>query len=187
MVSIVAYCYSAAAPLYAANYLHLSPGQYGQWNLINMIGMGGSSIAASIFINRMGAKALLRQGFIGAIITMALIFECRHIFPTFVALFFVLTSVTYLFVGVLFSAGTAIASQAIDDKASAASMISFINIGSAFCAVLLMGHLPMNMLDAFILIASITVIVALIATEYFWACKHASDPKLEAAPKPFPS
>jgi len=69
--------------------------------------------------------------------------------------FFLTTASLYLFSSLLFSGGSLVASNAIPDKASASSMMSFVNMCFATVAVILMGYLVTNPLLGFILILSI--------------------------------
>ena len=53
--------------------------------------------------------------------------------------FFTTTAGLYLFSGLLFPSASYFASNAIEDKASASSMMSFINMFSAMCSVVILG------------------------------------------------
>ena len=66
--------------------------------------------------------------------------------------FFLTTASLYLFSSLLFSGGSLVASNALPDKASASSMMSFVNMCFATAAVILMGYLVTNPLLGFILI-----------------------------------
>jgi len=61
----------------------------------------------------------------------------------------------YLFSGLLFPAASFFASNAIDDKANASSMMSFINMGSAMIAVVVMGYLPLKSISSFTITISV--------------------------------
>ncbi|WP_116963873.1 hypothetical protein [Fastidiosibacter lacustris] len=74
--------------------------------------------------------------------------------------FFTTFALLYFFCGLLFPAATFYASSAIEDKASASSMMSFINIGSAMLFVIIMGYLPGNPLEQLIL--TITLFLAIL-------------------------
>ena len=78
----------------------------------------------------------------------------------------------YLFSGLLFAGGSYIASNALNDKASGAAMMSFINMVTATLAVIVMGYLNNNPLFAFLVVLSglwFLVMVILIARSRF-AC-----------------
>jgi len=68
--------------------------------------------------------------------------------------FFITTTLLYLFSGLLFPAASYIASNAIPDKASASSMMSFINMGSAMMGVIIQGYLPLQSILAFMVVIS---------------------------------
>lgn len=149
LASAVAYCYSAAAPLYAQSVLHLSPDLYGYWNLINMLGMLMSGFLSAHLLKRYGAPYVLLLG-LGLIIPCLISLVLLSITQQPCALwFFTTTMFLYLFSGLLFPAASFFASNAIDDRASASSMMSFINMGSAMIAVVVMGYLPLESISSF--------------------------------------
>jgi len=149
MLSAFAYGYSAAAPLYAQDVLHLSPSHYGYWNLINMLGMLGSGFLSAYLIRRVGAKSVLLIGFgfmLPCLISLGLISLTSEGNPYW---FFITTMLLYLFSGLLFPAASYFASNAITDKASASSMMSFINMGTAMLSVIVLGYLPFSTITSF--------------------------------------
>lgn len=74
----------------------------------------------------------------------------------------------YWFGSYLFAGGAYRASTAIIDKASAASMMSFINMGFAMLSVIAMGHLAKDPFVAFItiLFAVFLLVLALLFLSY---------------------
>tara|TARA_Y100000588_G_C14266862_1_gene930327 strand:- start:2069 stop:3265 length:1197 start_codon:yes stop_codon:yes gene_type:complete len=151
LVSAVSYCYSAAAPIYAQLQLHLTPGAYGYWNLLNMLGMLTSGFLGAFLIKRLGANGLLFIALSGMnlpIVSLLYLAIGQH---ASVLWFFLTTSMLYLFSGLVFPAASIIASNAIEDNASASGMMSFINMGSAMVAVMIMGYLPISTIWAFAL------------------------------------
>lgn len=160
MVSAVVYCYSAAAPLYAQLKLGLSPGAYGYWNLINMLGMLASGFLSAHLMKRSGPKRLLLFGFGGMIPCLISLSLMSIAHQSNAVWFFTTTMFLYLFSGLLFPAASFFASNAIEDKASASSMMSFINMGSAMLAVIIMGYLPLNNISSFTITLSMFFILA---------------------------
>ncbi|ABS77853.1 MFS transporter [Coxiella burnetii] len=153
LTSTFAYSYSAAAPLYAQINLHLSPSQYGYWNLINMTGMLASGFLSAFLIKWCGIKRFLLSGFgfmVPVLVSLITLSLANH---SHILWFFMTTMLLYLFTGLLFPAASYFASNAIADKASASSMMSFINMGSAMIGVVVLGYLP------FASIISLTVII----------------------------
>jgi DHA1 family bicyclomycin/chloramphenicol resistance-like MFS transporter len=74
-------------------------------------------------------------------------------------LFFTTTSFLYLTSGLLFPAASYFASTAISDRASASSVMSFINMGSAMLGVIVMGYIPLSSIAAFALMMCLFFIV----------------------------
>lgn len=158
-VSAFAYCYSAAAPLYAEETLNLSPSVYGSWNLINMLGMLFSGFLSAHLIKQYGPEKVLLIGFVlivPCLISLLLISFSQHPYPLW---FFSTTMFLYLFTGLLFPAASYLASNSIEDKASASSTMSFINMGSAMLAVIIMGYLSLQNIIAFALVLMVFFVI----------------------------
>lgn len=168
LVSLFAYGYSTVAPIFAIQQLKLSSFEYGQWNLINMLGMGGSSMIGAYLIAKIGHQRLLKLALLALIpglMALCWLQSCQS--PSVVA-FFLTTTWLYLFSGLIFPAGSYFATQAIEDKASASSMMSCINIGTAFIGLTLLGHIPMNMLAGLLLLLIAALSLCLISTTLFF-------------------
>jgi MFS transporter, DHA1 family, multidrug resistance protein len=177
LCSAFAYCYAAAAPIIAQKVLSLSPSQYGYWNLINMFGMLGSGYLSAYLLKRYDTKKVLLASLfilIPCLVSLSLFATSNH--PS--TLWFFATSLAlYLFSGVLFPCGSHLASNAITDKANAASMMSFINMGSAMLSVIIMGYLPFSHSFAFalVLIGFYLVVSLLIILQLLNTSKHFFD------------
>lgn len=154
MCSVFSYCYSASAPIYAHNKLHLLASQYGYWNILNMAGMIGSGFLSAYLMKRYHAKKVLIIGFISLAISLLFLYLLTYfsvyININFASLFFINTAIIYLCNGLLFPAASYLASNSIKDKASASSMMSFINMFSAMLSVVILGYLPFSSLVAFV-------------------------------------
>ena len=169
LTSVVSYTYSAAAPLYAHMQLHLTPGSYGIWNIINMIGMLASGLISSYLMPRYTVKSIIKFGMlmiIPCIISLLLLF---YLAPKHSYWFFITTAHLYFFSGCIYPSASYLASNAISDKASAASMMSFINMGSATIAVVLMGYLPLSSLMGLIItITAFFVLASVMAIRFIY-------------------
>ena len=152
-VSVFSYCYSAAAPIYAQNKLHLLASQYGYWNILNMAGMLGSGFLSAYLMKKYDAKKVLLIGFsfMGLALISLILLTCASVYANInnAIWFFITTSGLYLFGGLLFPSASYFASNAIEDKASASSMMSFINMSSAMLSVVILGYLPLSSILAF--------------------------------------
>lgn len=150
----VAYCYSAAAPQIADQFFHLSAAQYGYWNGVNIIGMILGGLSARAFMQRFSVLRVIIIGYIGSFIALSSFAFMMVTSSQSVVWFFFTSGVLYCFSSYLFSGGSFLASNAIDDKASASSMMSFVNMSLATLSVVLMGYLSSNPFLAFLLITS---------------------------------
>ena len=142
MATSFAYCYSAFSPLYAESTLHLSPSQYSYWNWMTMIGMFISSFLCAYLLKKYPVRKvviLALLALIPCLISFVLLAHSSH--PTSLW-FFMTTMVMYLFPGMLYPTGSYLASNVIEDKASATSIMCFINMSAATLSVIILGYLP---------------------------------------------
>lgn len=161
-VSLFSYGYSASAPIYAQKILKLTAAQYGYWNTINMIGMCCGGFLCAKLLKKFGERRVLTLSL--KLITPAiLLFIVISLFKiNYALLYFATTSYLYLITGLLFPSASYFASTAIGDKASASSVMSFINMGSAMIGVIVMGYLPFSSISSFTLVC--TLFFILVAT-----------------------
>ncbi|MGQ3889343.1 MFS transporter [Legionella sp. CNM-1927-20] len=148
--SIVGYCFAAVAPQIANDYLYLSPAQYGSWNFLNMLGMllGGVWSRKLLTAYKPIQVVLIGLGMsVLGIISLFLMWEMKSNSALW---FFLSTTHLYLFSSVVLAGASFIASNALADKASGAAMMSFINMGSATIAVMIISRLTTNLLLAFV-------------------------------------
>ncbi len=143
LCSTVSYGYAAAAPMIAQHILHLTPSEYGYWNLLALTGTLLSGLTAPRILHSFNPNKIIAIS-ISIIFVGAIMLYVGITLNAGALIFFLICSVLYYFSGLLFPCATLYASSAIDDKASASSMMSFINMGSAMLAVIIMGYLPGN-------------------------------------------
>jgi DHA1 family bicyclomycin/chloramphenicol resistance-like MFS transporter len=142
--SAVGYCYSAAAPQIAHLYLGITASEYGYWNTFNILGMLLGGLSARVLMQRFSVMKVIGIGYTGcfiALFSLAIMLYGHH---TTNLWFFFSTAILYCCSGYLFAGGSYVASNAIDDKASASSMMSFINMSVATLSVIVMGSLSSN-------------------------------------------
>lgn len=166
--SAISYCFSAAGPQISEKILKLSAAEYGYWNILNIIGMLLGGLLAKRLLARFSANQLITIGFLGiaaGIINLLIMWY----FGTQSSLwFFLITASLYLFSSFLFSGGSFVASNALKDKASAAAMMSFVNMCFATLSVIVMGYLMVNPLLSFIIVLSLVwlLVVALLLIKF---------------------
>lgn len=142
--SAASYCYSAAAPQIAHIYLKLQASTYGYWNILNIIGMLIGGVSARYLMQQFTILQVISVGFIGCTIAFLSLLS-MYLMENFQVLwFFLSTSTLYCCSSYLFAGGSFVASNAIEDKASASSMMSFINMGIATLSVILMSSISEN-------------------------------------------
>jgi DHA1 family bicyclomycin/chloramphenicol resistance-like MFS transporter len=150
LCSAIGYCFSAAGPQIVMELFHLSPAEYGYWNLFNMVGMLAGGLLAKELLQRYTAHRVVFFGLSGIASGLVCMILMVYSGNGSVLWFFSSTLVLYLFSGLLFAGGSYIATNAVNDKASGAAMMSFINMTSATLAVISMGYISSSPLVAFI-------------------------------------
>lgn len=148
--SAVGYCYSAAAPQIAHSYLNLSASAYGYWNTLNIVGMLLGGLSARSVMQRFPVMHVITLGYVGSGIALLSLGTMLYLNPQSVLWFFVSTSLLYCCSSYLFAGGSYMASNAIEDRASASSMMSFINMSVATISVVIMGYLSANPFYSFL-------------------------------------
>lgn len=162
LASSIGYCYAGATPIYAQTVLNLNAAEYGYWNLINMIGMLGSGFLGAYTIKKIGPKALLMTGLVLLLPCLIMLYIELKFIPT-PLLFFTTTMLLYLFSGLIFPAASFFASNAIADRATASSAMSFVNMATATLSVVVMGYLPLTNIQAFVATIAALYLVSFIA------------------------
>lgn len=149
LVSVFSYGYSAVAPIYAKQVLHMSASGYGSWNLLNMAGMLGSGLFSAFIMERWGVKRLLVTGSLATAFTLVILLAFSAGLKTNAALFFATTALMYFSSGLLFPAASFLATLNAKNQAEASSMMSFVNMGSAMLGVIFIGYMPFPALVSF--------------------------------------
>ncbi|KTD33612.1 MFS transporter [Legionella israelensis] len=148
--SSVSYCFSAAAPQIAVHSLGLTAAEYGYWNILNIAGMFAGGLQAKALLDRYSPRQVITMGLVGcAVGLLSLIFLLQLNHPS-ALWFFLSTASLFFFSGSLYAGGSFVASTSIEDRASGAAMMSFINMSTATLTVIIMGYLSANALLSFI-------------------------------------
>ncbi|MDF1757830.1 MAG: MFS transporter [Legionellaceae bacterium] len=165
--SAIGYCYSAAAPQIANQFLHLSAAQYGYWNTINIIGMLIGGLSARVLMQRFSVINVIGIGYVGTFTALLSLVSMFYVESPSVFWFFLTTCVLYCCSSYLFAGGSYMSSNAIEDKASASSMMSFVNMGIATLSVVIMGYLSSNPFNALLIILAGVLLTSLILLTVF--------------------
>lgn len=146
------YCYSTAAPQIAHQYLHVGASRYGYWNALNILGMVIGGLSARFLLHHFSVIKIIGIGYAGAAIAICSLTSLFWTMNYSAFWFFFSTALLYCFSTYLFVGGSYMASDAIEDKASAASIMTFINMGVGTLSVVIMGYLSSNPLLNYLLI-----------------------------------
>ena len=162
-IATFSYAYTAAAPQIANHYLLLNPAQYASWNSLTIIGMILSGIICTKLIKRHSMKKIMALSFISTFIGLAS-FALQMLMHSHSTLwFFVSAAFIYTTISFIFPCASHYALAEIEDKASASSMMNFINMATAVIGVTVMGYLPMSMFMAMITVSGTIIIITLLA------------------------
>ena len=151
----ISYLYSAAAPLISTQFLHLSVGEYGRWNLVIMLGMLLGSLHSKRLARRYSMRRIILIGLIGGAVAIGLWALLFCLNWSSVILFFVGAALAYYAMGFVFAGASFLAMEGAQDKNSASGMMNFINMSTAAIGLLTFGYLPMTLLFNFL-----TVLIA---------------------------
>lgn len=155
----VGYCYSAAAPQIAQEYLGLDVAEYGYWNGLTILGMLLGGISSRYLMEKWKTFQVLLFGYGVAAVLLVFLYLMQAMQLHSPFLFFFLCALLYCFSAYLYAGGAYLASTAIDDKASASSMMSFVNMMTATLAVSMMAQLSADPFKGFIEILSLMLIL----------------------------
>lgn len=161
-VSAFSYGYSAVAPLYTAHSLHMTAASYGNWNLINMIGMLAGGLLSARAMKHWGPKKVLFIGLFGMLPCCISLLLIAMLGAKSALWFFITTMLAYLFGGFLFPSGAYFSTQDATDKANASSMMSFVNMLSAVLVVIVIGYLPGTVVMAFSIVIGLFLLLIML-------------------------
>lgn len=163
-VTMFSYGYAYSAPLFAINTLHLSPSNYGYWNLLTILGMLLGGVLSAFLIKRLSANHLLKLSILlvlPGLVSLILLSLSKSHNPLW---FFITMMYLYAAFGLIFPTASYFATSQTSDKASASSMMSFINMLSATLGVILIGSLAIDPIVAFISVLGIFFIIISLLT-----------------------
>lgn len=165
------YTFAALSPFIAMNIMHLTPSDYGIYNFVPCIGI----LAGSLLSNHLGKiwppnKSLkfgLSISLIGAILLTVLL----YLFTNQAMSLFMPMVIIYLGLSFIFGNSAALALQHAKDKSNASAVMSFINMGSAFLVVTVLGFYtisqPIILPFIYLVLLSLGVLWYIILTRRF--------------------
>ncbi|MDQ5920314.1 MAG: hypothetical protein QG673_370 [Pseudomonadota bacterium] len=137
--SCIVYTFAALAPFIAMNIMHVTPSSYGIYNFVPCIGILAGSLLSNylgkIWLPNKSLKFGLSISLIGAILLAVLL--CLFIDQA-LSLFIPMV-IIYFGLSFIFGNSAALALQYAKDKSNASAVMSFINMGSAFLVITVLG------------------------------------------------
>ncbi|MCF6775783.1 MFS transporter [Thiotrichales bacterium 19X7-9] len=158
-VTMFSYGYAYSAPLFAINELHLSPSVYGLWNLLTIFGMLSGGILSSFLMKYLGAQRLLKLSVVLVIPCLISLLILSLTNSHNILWYFISAMCAYATFGLIFPSASYFATLKAKDKASASSMMSFLNMISATIGVIIMGYLSINPVLAMVCVLGIFFII----------------------------
>lgn len=139
--TIMAYLYAAEAPLIMQNdVFKLSPKTYGIYNMINAVGLIVGSFVSSALFSFFRPRKVLIIGFSVCATGLSLLFILKHILIPNALIFFFSTSILFFSSSIIYPTASHLASNSIDCRANASSIMNFINMSCGFLVVTIFSN-----------------------------------------------
>ena len=167
----VAFGYAVSSPIYTEEILGLSPIGYSHWNLVAMGGSILGSFCSVYLIKKWDIKKTFFIGIIALFPLFALINYLAFSHTNNLIGYFMTIMLIFFFQGIQSPAALFIASNAIEDKANAAGIMSFVNLGITTICVTILGYLPFSLFKSFTLVTSFFFVVSAILSVWYFL-KH---------------
>ena len=169
LVTIYQYCFTTAAPFITQHLFNLDAARYGTWNLINTCSMCCGGLVVSRLTQKYDGVRILKTAICFMIIALLVMLVLGFNENLNKLNFFMLSASTYFFASWIFPTASHIASNAIECKANAAGAMNFINVGTTFILISVMGYLPFMILWSFISLVLVSAILCLLGVMIFSA------------------
>ncbi|CAN5346570.1 MFS transporter [soil metagenome] len=137
----IVYVFAAFAPFLTIQWMHMSPSEYGLWNLLPPIGtITGAQLSAFLVKKLRPINAIL----FGLVIMFAgtLLMLMAFALHALLAIWlFLPLAIIYFGMAFVYANASTLAMQSVQDKSSASAMMNFINMSIATLSVLLIGFI----------------------------------------------
>lgn len=162
----IVYSFVALAPFIAqSSVMHLSPQQYGQYNIIPVLGMIIGSIISNQFGKYKSHIKILQIGLIIITVCSFILLLALYFFNSHAISLFIPTALIYIGTTLIFSNSSAVALSNNNDKSNASAIVSFINMGSTVAVLKILEFVSFNAL----LLPILFIVMSLITTGFFVA------------------
>ncbi|MBP9743416.1 MAG: MFS transporter [Burkholderiales bacterium] len=137
--SCVVYIFASVSPFIAMNTMHLTPTSYGAYSFIPSLGILLGSVLSNYLGKVWTPNKSLKFGLFISILGTILLFLLLFISNNQAMSLFLPMVIIYFGLSFIFGNSAALALKYAEDKSNAAAVMSFINMGSAFLVVTILG------------------------------------------------
>lgn len=134
----IVYVFAATAPIIAISIIGLSPSIYGAFNLFPSTGLLSGTVLAGIISHHLKARTVILIGItlttISCFILLIFAWSGFNEWKLFIPMFFIYSGIPFIL-----SNASALATKNTSDKATASSLLSFINMSTSVIALLVIG------------------------------------------------
>ena len=169
------YAFAALAPFLAFQVIHLSPSEYGLWNIIPNLGtLGGSYIAAACAKRWLGIKAAC-IGLAILVLGVLLMFFAFMIHDIYAYTLFLPLTIIYIGTSFIYPNISSIVIQSTEDKSGNSAMMSCLNMSTATIVILILNVLAISSVNflpySYMILAAIGLLIfsGLIIIKKTWA------------------
>ena len=142
--SCFVYIFAAISPFLIINIMQVSPERYGLYNFIPSLGILFGSLASSHLGKTWSPQKSLGLGLIASIFGSLFMLICIHFWKNNPFTIFIPITFIYFGLSFLFGNSAALALRNAKDVSNASAIMSFINMGSAFVATLIVGKVQID-------------------------------------------
>lgn len=137
--SCVVYIFASLSPFIAMNAMHLTPSSYGTYSFIPSVGILLGSLLSNYLGKIWAPNKSLKFGLFISILGTILLFLLLFVSNNQAVSLFLPMVIIYFGLSFIFGNSAALALKYAQDKSNASAVMSFINMGSAFLVVTILG------------------------------------------------
>ncbi|GAB4223851.1 MAG: MFS transporter [Gammaproteobacteria bacterium] len=142
IATLITYVFAGTAPIICISLLHVSPDQFGSFNLIAAAGYILGLLLSGRVAQTLSVTQVISLGWLLTLIASVLFLYFTEVHQLTIWTFYFAAFILFIGIPLIFSNSSAVATQAVADKASGSAMMSFINMSLAVAGFFLMTYLP---------------------------------------------
>lgn len=159
------YLYNSTAAMISTNYFHFSASYFGMYSLLNFVGLISGGYLSSIYIKKYCPIKVIVFGMsiVGIPLILFVLFTDSIIRnEIYMPLFFVLTAVLNVGLGVIYPSGSYLALNSLECSTTASSIMNFIKIACPAIVIAITSFTKLSIINSFEIPLYISFIVTII-------------------------